>query len=303
MITQRISRKSGILIYLLVPLLVSAATPISAQTIPELVDQVSQSQYQTYQKAIENCGLGLYDSSYNQGYRSRDGWAGGGSLGNQEACLYLADEFSNMGLDVTIQGDYRNVVAELKGSVTSEKIYIVGGHYDTYLSDEHPGGDDNASGTAGVLEAARILSQYTFESTIRFIGFNAEEDWMKGSQDYVDNIVTAKNENIVGMINLDMILRPAWDDQPDEPVDLDITTSDTALCIEWANTFISAANTYAPSLFFDSGTPNTEYWYASDQAPFIEAGFAALMVSENTAGEIWSGSNAYYHSTEDASNG
>jgi Zn-dependent M28 family amino/carboxypeptidase len=190
----------------------------------------------------------------------------------------------------------------LKGSVTSENIYIVGAHYDTYLSGEHPGGDDNASGTAGVLEVARILSQYSFESTIRFIGFNAEEDWMEGSQDYVDSIVAA-NESIVGMINLDMILRPAWDDDPTEPVDLDITTSNTALCLGWADTFISAADIYAPSLIFDSGTPNTYYWYASDQAPFIEAGFAAFMVSENTAGEIWAGSNAYYHSSEDASDG
>ena len=301
-IAHRMTKKSRILLYSLIPLLVLTATATSAQTVESIVGQVSQSQYQAYQQSIENCGLGLYDSSYNQGYRNRDGWLGGGSLGNQEACLYLANEFANMGLDVTIQGNYSNVVAELKGSVTSENIYIVGAHYDTTSSGERPGGDDNASGTAGVLEAARILSQYSFESTIRFIGFNAEEDWMKGSQDYVNSVVTS-SENIVGMVNLDMILRPAWDDDPTEPVDLDITTSETALCLEWANIFISAANTYAPSLYIDSGTPNTYYWHASDQAPFIEAGFAAFMVSENTAGEIWSGSNAYYHSPEDASDG
>ena len=299
---KRLSKKSRILIYLLIPLLIPTVKTAYTQTISELVGQVSQSQYQSYQQTIENCGLGLYDPSYNQGYRNRDGWDGGGSLGNQEACLYLANEFANMGLDVSVQGNYSNVVAELKGSVTSENIFIVGAHYDTTSSGERPGGDDNASGTAGVLEAARILSQYSFESTIRFIGFNAEEDWMKGSHDYVGSIVAA-NENIVGMINLDMILRPAWDEDPTEPVDLDITTSNTALCLEWADTFISAANTYAPSLYFDSYTPNTQYWYASDQAPFIEAGFAAFMVSENTAGEIWSGSNAYYHSSEDASDG
>ena len=298
--TKRLSKTSRIFIYLLIPLLVPTAAPTSAQIISELVGQVSQTQYQNYHLTIENCGLGLYNPSYNQGYRNRDGWLGGGSLGNQEACQYLANEFSNMGLDVTIQGNYSNVVAELKGSLASNNIFIVGAHYDTYSSGERPGGDDNASGTAGVLEAARILSQYNFESTIRFIGFNAEEDWMKGSQDYVDSIA---GENIVGMINLDMILRPAWDNNPTEPVDLDITTSNTAFCLDWADTFISAANTYAPSLYFDSDTPNTQYWYASDQAPFIEAGFAAFMVSENTAGEIWSGSNVYYHSSEDATDG
>lgn len=274
-----------------------------AQYIPDIISKVSQSQYQTYHLAIENAGLGLYDSSYNQGYRNRDGWLGGGSLGNQEASLYLANEFGNMGLDVSIQGDYRNVVAELTGTTKADKIYIVGAHYDTYGSGQRPGGDDNASGTAGILEAARILSQYSFESTIRFIGFNAEEDWMLGSQDYIDNVIMVKDENIAGMINLDMILRPAWDDDPTQPEDLDLGTQNTPLCLDWANSFITAAHNYVPSLNIDSSTPFTENWYACDQGPFIEAGFAALMVIENTIGEIWSGSNAYYHSPEDASDG
>ena len=302
-ISGRIYGKPVVLIGLLITLFVLVAAPTSAQTIPELVCQVSQGQYQTYQQAIENGGLGFYDSSYNQGYRNRDGWSGGGALGNQEVSLYLTNEFTRMGLDVSIQGDYKNVVAELTGTVTAERIYIVGCHYDTYLSGERPGGDDNASGTAGVLEAARVLSQYSFESTIRFIGFNAEEDWMKGSQDYVNNVVIANNENITGMINLDMILRPGWDDDPTEPEDLDIGTMNTAFCFDWANTFITAAHTYAPLLNIDSSTPYTANWYAGDQGPSVEAGFPALMVSENTAGEIWSGSNAYYHLPGDASDG
>ena len=277
-----------------------------AQIVQNIADQVSQNQYQSYQLAIESGGLGLYDSSYNQGYRSRDGWLGDGALGNQEARLYLSDQFTNMGLNVTIQGGYKNVVAELTGVKTPEKVYIVGSHYDTHLnvSGECPGGDDNASGTAGVLEAARILSQYSFESTIRFISFNAEEDGMRGSNDYVDNVVTANSENIAGMINLDMILRPGWDNDPTELEDIDLGTKDTISCIGWANTFISAAQTYVPSLTIDSATPYTTNWYAGDQGPFIEAEFPAIMVMENTVGEIWhAGSNAYYHSPEDASDG
>ena len=299
----RMPGRPAVVIAVPIIILVLLAAPASAQHIPDIISQVSQSQYQTYHLAVENAGLGLYDSSYNQGYRNRDGWLGGGSLGNQEASLYLANEFTNMGLDVSIQGDYKNVVAELTGTTKADKIYIVGAHYDTYLNGERPGGDDNASGTAGVLEAARILSQYSFESTIRFVGFNAEEDWMLGSQDYVDNVITANNENIAGMINLDMILRPAWDNDPTHPEDLDLGTQNTPLCLDWANTFITAAHTYVPSLNIDSSTPFTDYWYAGDQGPFIEAGFAALVAAENTVGETWSGSNAYYHSPEDASNG
>ena len=274
---------------------------VDAQIIQTLVDQISQTQYTSYHIDVENSGLGLYDPAYDQGYRNRDGYAGGGTLGNQEAALYLYDQFDSMGLSVNVQGAYNNIVAELTGTTTPENIYIVGAHYDTYGAGERPGGDDNASGTAGVLELADTFSQYTFGSTIRFIGFNAEEDWMLGSSDYVNNSVLANNENIIGMINLDMILRPQWDDDPCEPADLDVTTNNSAEGLAWANIFIQAAGDYVPSLIIDSGGINTNNWTASDQGPFISAGFPAFMASENIAAEIWGGSNAYYHSAEDAS--
>ncbi len=296
-------RGAGV-IFLLMTFGFSYSLQASLQSVQNLVDQVLQSQYQSFQTAVESCGLGLYDQRFNQGYRNRDGWDGGGSLGSQEAALYLRDRFCEMGLNVSLQGTYRNVVAELPGAGKPGKIYVLGGHYDTYGSGERPGGDDNASGIAGVLEAARVLSRYSFECTIRFIGFNAEEDWMEGSSDYVNNAVLANNETIAGMINLDMILRPGWDSDPAQPENLDVGTQDTAACLDWANTFITAAETYVPTLSFDFATPHTSVWYAGDQAPFISAGFPAIMVSENTAEEIWSsGCNAYYHSSEDAANG
>jgi len=271
----------------------------------DAVNKVSLGQYQTYQVDIENMGLGLYGGqAYNQGYRNRDGWANGGTLGNQETHLYLVDQFSSMGLDVSLQGRYQNVVAELPGIQTPGDIYIVCGHYDTTSTGERPGGDDNASGTAGVVEAARVLTQYSFNSTLRFIGFNAEEDWMKGSQDYVNTVVLPNNENVVGVINLDMILRPGWDSDPREPADLDIDTGDSAACLAWVATFVDAVATYAPSLVIDPAAPDTGYWDAGDQGPFIAAGYPALLAIENTALEIWSGlSNAYYHDAEDASDG
>jgi hypothetical protein len=275
--------------------------------IQDLVGQVTQSEYESYQTDIESMGLGLYGGpAYDQGFRGRDGWAGGGSLGNLETQLYLADAFAGMGLSVAIQGTYKNVVAELPGTRTPDSIYIVGAHYDSLVRDDaaYPGGDDNASGTAGVLEAARVLSRLSFESTIRFIGFNAEEDWMKGSNDYVDNIVLAKDEYIAGMINLDMILRPDWDSDFTEAEDLDLGTLDSIPCLEWASAFISAADTYVPSLIIDPNTPYHDSWDAGDQGPFIQAGIPAIMVMENTISEIWyDRSNAYYHNPGDASDG
>ncbi len=254
-----------------------------------------------YQVDLENMGLGLYGGpAYNQKVRNRDGWARGGTLGNLEARLYLADQLSALGLDASIQGIYGNVVAELPGVQTPQRIYIVCGHYDTTAKGEYPGGDDNASGTAGVLEAARVLTQYRFESTLRFIGFNAEEEWMKGSQEYVDALT--QDENVLGVINLDMILRPAWDGDPRAAVDLEVESREWPNCVTWVDTFVSTARLYVPSLVIDPASHYPPDWDAGDHGPFIYAGYPALVAIENSAEEIWwEQSNAYYHTSQDAS--
>lgn len=282
---------------------IKALTLAQDSFILDAVQRVSHGQYRVYQRDIENMGLGLYAGpDYNQGVRNRDGWANGGTLGNEEARLYLEDHFKAWGLSVAVQGPYTNVIAELPGRTRPGDIYIVCGHYDTTSPEERPGGDDNASGTAAVLEAARVLTQYDFDATLRFIGFNAEEEWMRGSQDYLDRVVVPRQENIVGVINLDMILRPAWDGNALEPADVDIITANNATCFAWARLFVNAAKSYVPALVIDPRAPHTANWNAGDQAPFILGGFPAIMVIENTAQEVWSRqSNVYYHSAEDAS--
>ena len=284
--------------------LVLASLPASALPLSGLADEVSENQYRTYQVAIQDMGLGLYGGpAYNQGFRNRYNTGGSAteSRGFKEATLYLTNTLTAMGLDVTVQSDYKNVVAELPGLATPDRIYIVSGHYDhPQYNGECPGGDDNASGTAAVLEAARVLSQYRFNATLRFIAWGGEEGWMLGSSDYVNNVVLPGHQNIVGMVNLDMILRPGWDTSPNEPKDLDVSTGDNPACNAFANSFLAAGHAYAPSLPFDSRDPQHEYWYPSDQGPFIAAGYPGLMVAENTAGEIWGGCNAYYHTANDA---
>ena len=270
-------------------------------TVQSIVDQVAVDEYEAFHQSIENMGLGLYGGGdYNQGIRDRDGTSGAGSLGNQETRLYLQEQFTAMGLNVSLQGPYLNVVAELTGSKTPENIFLVGAHYDTTSGGDRPGGDDNASGTAGILEAARVLSQYEFESTIRFVGFNAEEDGLLGSKNYVNNQVVANNENIVGMISLDMILRPGFDANPNATIDVDVSTrTNHPASVNWANAFRQAATLYVPELTVDATTANLSG--GSDQDPFVAAGFPAILASENTAQEIWGGSNAYYHTAQDGS--
>jgi Zn-dependent M28 family amino/carboxypeptidase len=244
-------------------------------------------------------GLGLYGGAdFDMGYRNRDAYEGLGSPGNQEARMYLRHAFAAMGLEASLQGTHLNVVGELIGTTTPEKIYIIGGHYD-HLEGDRPGGDDNASGTAGVLEAARVLSQHRFESTIRFIGFNAEEDTRAGSNDYVNNHVIPANENIVGMINLDMILRPGSDVDPNSVIDAEVEAkADHPPSVAWAEAFLEAADTYVPTLVVNDTIIDTES--TSDNDPFRDAGFPAILVIENSLPDFWE-ANSHYHTYEDAS--
>lgn len=215
-------------------------------------------------------------------------------MGNQEARLYLQESFASMGLSVSTQGSYLNVVGELAGTKTPENVYIIGAHYD-HLEGDRPGGDDNASGTAGVLEAARVLSQYRFESTIRFIGFNAEEDGLLGSRDYVENHVIPGGENVFGMISMDLILRPGSDIDPNAAIDAELETNGS---LPWVVAFTQAAWDHVPSLAIG------DIWNSadsrSDNDPFQARGIPAFLVIENSDPD-WDQANPYVHHYEDAS--
>ena len=118
---------------------------------------------------------------------------------------YIFDNFTSLGLAATLDpfvygtSTYHNVVGVRSGTVRPEDIYIVGAHYDSVQGS--PGADDNASGVAGVLEAARVLSGYNFASTLVFIAFDREEQGLIGSYDYARR-ASAAGQNIRGMISL-----------------------------------------------------------------------------------------------------
>ena len=271
----------------------------SADVTPAgIADEVSQSSFETYHLAVENSGLGLYDPTKDQGFRNRSFDTGSmtGSLGNQEARQYLVDQFTAMGLTVSVQGAYKNVVAELTGTTRPNDVYIYGAHYD-HLSGDRPGGDDNASGTAALLEAARVLSAHQYEATIRFVAFNAEENGLLGSADYVANI--SGSDTIIGMINMDMILRPGSDEAPSRTIDFEVETNGW---LPWTNAFIQAAVDYVPSITVGDLINAGDSF--SDNDSFSAAGIPSLLVIENSDGDWYPPNpvaNTYYHGFDDAS--
>ena len=105
-----------------------------------------------------------------------------------------------------------NVVATLKGSQaeSADRIYVVSGHYDSMCNSptdakcDAPGANDDASGTAAVLEMARVMSKYEFDATIVFMAVAGEEQSLLGSTYYADQ-AKQKNWNIDAMFTNDII--------------------------------------------------------------------------------------------------
>jgi aminopeptidase Y len=99
----------------------------------------------------------------------------------------------------------QNVIGTLVGTDPAQGIVYMGGHYDSVAF--APGANDDASGVAAMLEAARVLATNGLrtKATLKFIAFGAEETGLNGSYEYVvanEAEVTAKG---LGMVNLDMI--------------------------------------------------------------------------------------------------
>ena len=131
--------------------------------------------------------------------------------GNRRAAEYLFETYRSFGYDPEYQtlahpealgGETANVLATLRGTVNPELVYVVSSHYDSV--EESPGADDNTSGTAALLEAARILAPRPQPATIVFASFTGEESGLLGSREFVRRAQAARMR-IAGAVNNDMI--------------------------------------------------------------------------------------------------
>ena len=173
-----------------------------------------------------------------------------------------------------------NIIATLEGAATDAKVYLIDGHYDTVIST--PGADDNASGTAGMLEAMRVLSQFNSKHTIRFIGFDKEELGLRGSRFYASQLPA--DHNIAGMINFEMIgytCRGQAECVNFPNADTSIYNIRSSFANTMSDTFNHIGNTHVPALKItpvaDDGDPN---FRRSDHAPFWDRGVDALFLTD-----------------------
>lgn len=152
-----------------------------------------------------------------------------GSKEAQKVAEYISNQFSTIGLETILykfdfpiislssDGPYQNVIGVWEGSdsILKRELIVIGAHYDhlgTKLKKEeeivYNGADDNASGTAALIELARNLVQQKelTKRTLVFVAFDAEEIGLQGSKFFINYVKAVKPvHKMVLMINFDMV--------------------------------------------------------------------------------------------------
>ncbi len=192
----------------------------------------------------------------------------------------------------------KNLVVEIPGATHPEEIVVLSAHLDS-LADKvttaAPGADDNASGVAALLEAARIFRRYRFARSIRLMFFTGEEQFELGSRAYL-----AKHPptGVVGVFNLDMI---AYDQDQDHCIELHAAgpagSRALAACVQDS---ISAYRLDLQTEIVLAGAS-----IESDHSSFWAYNIPAVLLWENTTTPEQNGKctgtdlNAFYHTAND----
>jgi hypothetical protein len=199
---------------------------------------------------------------------------------------------------------WKNLIITIPGSTTPEEKILLIAHYDSIVVREGnaliyaPGADDNATGTAVLLEAVRVFSKQPFEKTIEIVFFSGEEEGAYGSRAYLED---HEFEHIKSVINVDMI---GYDSDSDGCVEIHAgsnpSSQNIALVLQEVNTH--------NNLNLQTDILTTTATDRSDHASFWSKNIPAVLVMENFFDTTSSGictsadPNPNYHLTLDTIN-
>ena len=209
--------------------------------------------------------------------------------GNNLAADFIYQTLSQTGLP-TFDDNYsstgRNVYSVQTSTDFPDKEFIICAHYDDMPPNPiAPGADDNASGVAAVLEAARVISHIQTKYTIIYALWDEEEVGFIGSSNYA-NEAYISGEDILGVINLDMI---GWDSNNDNAFDL--RSGPVGNSLDLGRLGSAIANYFNLTLY---GLLFTQAGGASDHISFWNKGYSAMGIEEETLDF-----NPYYHTSND----
>jgi hypothetical protein len=201
-----------------------------------------------------------------------------------------------------------NVVATLPGTqdASKERLYVVSGHYDSRNTDvmdatgKAPGANDDASGTAAVMEMACVMAKYKFDATLVFITVAAEEQGLLGAGHWAKQ-ARANNLNVAGMFTNDIIgssraddgrvdnkqVRlfaqsiPATKEMSDAVRQLVATGGENdSISRQLARHVKEQGERYVKGFKVSVIQRHDRYLRGGDHMPFLEQGFAALRFTE-----------------------
>lgn len=211
-----------------------------------------------------------------------------------------------------------NVVATLKGTDTADKrIFMISGHLDNMRSNvmdrtgDAPGANDDASGVAALLEAARIMSKSAYPATVLFVAFSGEEQGLLGAN-YMSEKARRLNWNIEALLNNDImgsnhsnetniitntrirVFSEAFSIQDTGRAALNIRSlglENDGKARQLARYIKEVGERYVDNLEVVMVYRNDRFLRGGDHTPFVNRGYAAVRITEMNEN--------YYHQHQD----
>lgn len=201
-----------------------------------------------------------------------------------------------------------NVVATLRGSApaSANRIIVVSGHYDSICGNQSdtecsaPGANDDASGTAAVMELARVMSQYQFDATIVFMAVAGEEQGLYGAYAWAEKAVR-DSLDIQAMFTNDIIGSPTAEDGHQEPFRVRLfadgipALKENSVMVQaylrtggendlpsrqLARHIVEVNKIFFPNMHVDMIYRRDRYLRGGDHIAFLDKGYAAVRFSE-----------------------
>lgn len=183
-----------------------------------------------------------------------------------------------------------DVVATIHGSSDPNRVYIATGHYDSRRTDvmdatgDAPGADDDASGTAVIMEVARVLSQYPTDATVILAAVAGEEQGLFGSKGLADHAV-AQKWNVEGMITNDIVGGIEGGSGTIDNRTLRIFSANQkgvgdSTSRHWARFVRDSTRSWLPNVRPRLVYRLDRFGRGGDHRPFFEAGFPAIRFTE-----------------------
>lgn len=187
-----------------------------------------------------------------------------------------------------------NVLATLKGTTDPDRIYVVSGHYDSMCTSptdgecDAPGANDDASGTAAVIEMARVMSKLKFDATIIFMAVAGEEQGLLGARYFAEQAV-AKKMNIEAMFTNDIVGGVTTNKNSPDRNKVRVFAEATRRSVGGENDsparqlgryVYETAEIYSPNFGVMMIYRRDRFGRGGDHIPFLENGYAAVRFTE-----------------------